>query len=177
MENARELLEVVKNPNEHMEKTEGFFFGESAHDDEQINEDTEIITKAIGFLAAGDVRDDKQKVWRSVDLPRELVMGRDTEQWSWMRKHEHEQWLKLGGVESRRIIDEDLTLMWEVWAAERGEYPNARFTVERSHISGRRIAKIAYDSYLEAIQAYGAFERDYAIELAKRAFNLNDDQP
>ena len=109
------------------------------------------------------------------------MAGRDVEQWAWMRKHEHEHWLKLGGREDRRVGDEHLTLMWEVWRTEKedrsGALPRARFTIERSHISGRRIVKVAYDDYLEALKAWGAFERDYAIELAKRALNLNDDNP
>jgi len=63
MENLEQLLKVVKKPTE-MEKTKGFFFGESANDDEQIKDDVAILTKAVGFLAAGTVR--KESVWRSV---------------------------------------------------------------------------------------------------------------
>ena len=64
MEQLKALLEIVKDPS-LMPKTEGFFFGESANDEEQIKEDTEIITKAIGFLSAGLVKQDRD-VWRSV---------------------------------------------------------------------------------------------------------------
>lgn len=64
MEELEKLLEIVKDP-ANMPKTEGFFFGESANDEEQIKEDTEIITKAIGFLSAGLVKQDRD-VWRSV---------------------------------------------------------------------------------------------------------------
>ena len=65
LDQLKALLEVVKEPAK-MPKTEGFFFGESVNDDEQIKDDTEIITKAIGFLAAKNIRNDSQRIWRSV---------------------------------------------------------------------------------------------------------------
>lgn len=65
IDNLKQLLEVVKNPTQ-MPKTTGFFFGESANDQEQIDEDVAILTKAVGFLAAADVKQDEQSVWRSV---------------------------------------------------------------------------------------------------------------
>ncbi len=66
LEDLEHLLQVVVKPAD-MPKTEGFFFGESDNSPEQIEEDTEIITKAIGFLAAKNiVPNDSQNVWRSV---------------------------------------------------------------------------------------------------------------
>jgi len=66
IEQLHEILEVVKKPDE-MPKTEGFFFGESMNDEQQIEEDVELITKCIAFLSApAVVREDHSKIWRSV---------------------------------------------------------------------------------------------------------------
>lgn len=66
LENLEHLLAVIKEP-EKMPTTEGFFFGASDNSPEQITEDTEIITKAIGFLGAGTIKEgDAQRIWRSV---------------------------------------------------------------------------------------------------------------
>ena len=100
----------------------------------------------------------------------------DVEQWTWMRYNEHEHWLKLGGREKRKIGDETYHLYWDVWRPEEEERarttPRARFCIERSHVSGRRISKEAYDDYAEALKTWGGLEREYAIHLAKQAFNL-----
>jgi len=64
LDSLKQLLEIVKDP-ANMPKTEGFFFGESANDEQQIKEDTEIITRAIGFLTSPAVTQEKD-VWRSV---------------------------------------------------------------------------------------------------------------
>jgi len=64
MDNLKHLLETVKEPT-RMEKTEGFFFGESDNSDEQIKEDVAYIEKAIAFLVAGAMTKEKG-VWRSV---------------------------------------------------------------------------------------------------------------
>jgi hypothetical protein len=66
IEDLHQLLEAVKKPKKNLPKTTGFFFGESAHDKDQIKEDIAIFTKAIGFLEAGAVLGDSNKVWRSV---------------------------------------------------------------------------------------------------------------
>ena len=59
------LLDVVKNPEEEMPKTEGFFFGESDNSDEQIQDDVAQLTKALAFLTSPLIFEEKG-VWRSV---------------------------------------------------------------------------------------------------------------
>lgn len=67
LEDLGKILEAVKDPVNSMEKTEGFFFGESANDQAQIDEDVGIITKAIGFLSSNGVTGQKKKeMFRSV---------------------------------------------------------------------------------------------------------------
>lgn len=58
------LLDVVKKP-EEMPKTEGFFFGESGNDDEQIEDDVRQLTMALTFLTSPLIVDEKG-IWRSV---------------------------------------------------------------------------------------------------------------
>ena len=88
-----------------------------------------------------------------------------------------EQRLKVGGTESQRIGEITLVLYWEVWRSDeeiREEAtPRARFVIERGHISGRLTSKHAYDSFEEATKAFDMFEREYAIEAAKKAFGLD----
>jgi len=68
IEQLNQLLEAVKDP-ANLPFTEGFFFGKSANDQDQIDEDVAIITRAIGFLSApiltGSSRGENS-VWRSV---------------------------------------------------------------------------------------------------------------
>jgi len=91
---------------------------------------------------------------------------------------DREQWLKGGHCELLRIADFVVTFYWEVWRTPEEERarvaPRARFIIERNHVSGRQIAKQAFDSYDEAAKAFDTFEREYAIELAKKAFELGD---
>jgi hypothetical protein len=65
LEEIKHLLEVVKDPTQ-MPATTGFFFGSSANDDEQIKEDTEILSRAVAFLTAPTVMGGDKSVWRSV---------------------------------------------------------------------------------------------------------------
>lgn len=58
------LLEIVKDPSQ-MPKTEGFFFGKSSNDDEQIKHDTEIFTRALAFIHSKAVTGNNQE-WRDV---------------------------------------------------------------------------------------------------------------
>lgn len=48
---SSDLLEVVKNP-ENMPLTEGFFFGRSDNDQQQIDEDQAQFGRAIAFLTS-----------------------------------------------------------------------------------------------------------------------------
>lgn len=68
IEQLNKLLEATKDP-ATLPFTEGFFFGQSANDQDQIDEDVAIFTRAIGFLSApviiGDAQAQRQ-VWRSV---------------------------------------------------------------------------------------------------------------
>jgi hypothetical protein len=59
VEELNKIIEAVKA--KEMPKTEGFFFGES--DGSEAEEDLEIFTKAIAFMA--NVTDERN-VWRSV---------------------------------------------------------------------------------------------------------------
>lgn len=65
LEALQELLAIVRTP-EKMPKTEGFFFGESSNDQDQIDEDVAIIEKAIGFLSAKIVQGETREMYRSV---------------------------------------------------------------------------------------------------------------
>lgn len=61
----KHLLEVVKTPTE-MPRTDGFFFGASDNDADQIKEDTETFAKAIAFLTSPAITGNDKGVWRSV---------------------------------------------------------------------------------------------------------------
>ena len=64
LENLEQILEAVKAPT-CMAKTEGFFFGESSNTQDQIDEDVAIISRAIGFLTAPIVTQERD-IWRTV---------------------------------------------------------------------------------------------------------------
>ena len=66
LENLNDILEAVKKPKKNLPHTEGFFFGESAHDQDQIDEDVKIIERAIGFLSAKTVQGTTKERFRSV---------------------------------------------------------------------------------------------------------------
>lgn len=87
--------------------------------------------------------------------------------------------LMLGRTERRKIGEIVLYLMWDVWRTRDEEMkqipPKGRFTIERTHISGRLVSKHAYDRFDDAMAAFDSFEREYAIEQAKEALGLNQD--
>lgn len=65
LDELHHLLEVVKEPS-RMPKTEGFFFGESFGNQEEIDDDVEQLTRCIAFLESPAISKEKGEWWRSV---------------------------------------------------------------------------------------------------------------